>query len=256
MKSFDVGFENAAMRYHDLPGDGPALMFVHGLGCASSCDYPSVAAEPALAGRRRILVDLLGSGFSDRPADFGYGVEDQARMLVRLADHLELPSFDLFGHSMGGAIAIATASLLRDRLAHLVVGEPNLLPGGGFFSRKIAAMSEREFIEGGHDKLAKAARMEGNGIWAASFAATASYAAHRGAASLVAGSNPTWRDQLLALNMPRTMIFGEKSLPDPDADRLPGEGVNVVVVPEAGHSMAWENPAGLAKAIRQGLDRS
>ena len=44
-------------------------------------------------------------------------------------------------------------------------------------------------------------------------------------------------------------IFGEKTLPSPDYEELPKHGIIVKVVKEAGHSMAWENPDGLAEMI-------
>jgi pimeloyl-ACP methyl ester carboxylesterase len=80
-------------------------------------------------------------------------------------------------------------------------------------------------------------------------AATAPFAAHRGAVSLVEGASPSWRRQLLALDVPRTVLFGAHSLPDPDTESLPARGVDVAVVSDAGHSMAWDNPAGLARTI-------
>jgi pimeloyl-ACP methyl ester carboxylesterase len=80
-------------------------------------------------------------------------------------------------------------------------------------------------------------------------AATAPFAAHRAAISLVEGASPSWRQQLLALDVPRTVLFGARSLPDPDAGSLPASGVGVAIVPDAGHSMAWENPSALAQAI-------
>ena len=49
---------------------------------ASSVRNRPVAADLALWGRRMLLVDLLGAGFSDRPAAFGYAVEDHARVLA------------------------------------------------------------------------------------------------------------------------------------------------------------------------------
>jgi pimeloyl-ACP methyl ester carboxylesterase len=54
------------------------LVFVHGLGCASSCDYPAVARRAALAGLRVVLLDLPGYGFSDKPASSGYGIAAHA----------------------------------------------------------------------------------------------------------------------------------------------------------------------------------
>lgn len=253
MKSFVLQSVGSCLRYHDIPGDGRPLIMLHGLGCASSCDYPRIASDPALAGRRMVLVDLLGSGFSDRPEGFGYTVEDHARTVVELATNLAPDSLDLYGHSMGGAVVIVAAALLGDRVRHLVMGEPNLDPGGGTFSRKVAAMPEADYVAYGHQDLVKAARTEGNGIWAASMSISAPYAVHRSATSLVAGGTPTWRELLYAMKMPRTIIFGEASLPDPDTERLPQQGVDIGVVPQAGHGMIVENPGGVAAALRAAL---
>jgi pimeloyl-ACP methyl ester carboxylesterase len=255
MKSFRLGPGSADLRYHDVPGDGTPLLFIHGLGCASSCDYPRVAADAALAGRRMLLVDLLGFGFSDRPADFGYTIDDHARSVGELVRGLDFEAVDLFGHSMGGSIAIVAASLLADRARHLAVGEPNLEPGGGRASRKIAEMPEADYVARGHDELVRTARAEGNDIWAASLSISAPYAVHRGATSLVRGSDPTWRAVLSALTMPRTVIVGEASIPNPnaEAERLSREGLRLSVVARAGHAMALENPAGLATAIQRAL---
>ncbi|MGO4264044.1 alpha/beta fold hydrolase, partial [Lysobacter sp. TAB13] len=89
----------------------------------------------------------------------------------------------------------------------------------------------------------------GNTVWAASLAVSAPFAVHREAASLVAGCKPTWRDMLRSLTMPKTVLVGERSLPSPDFDGLADVGCDVAIVPEAGHSMAWDNPGGLADAI-------
>lgn len=253
MKSFSVPDAGGSLRYHDLPGEGPALVMIHGLGCASSCDYPTVAADPALRGRRMLLVDLLGSGFSDRPEAFGYTIDDHAGCIVALVDALELPQVDLFGHSMGGTVAIAAAAMLGQRLGRLVVGEPNLDPGGGQFSRGIAAIPEPEYRANGQDAIVRDARAEGNDIWATSLARSAAYAVQRTARSLVEGSDPTWRGVLISLAVPRTLIIGERSLPYDDASGLPEAGVAIVIVPQAGHSIPWDNPAGLAAAIAAGL---
>lgn len=253
MKSFAVPDAGGSLRYHDLPGEGSPLVMIHGLGCASSCDYPTVAADPVLRGRRMLLVDLLGSGFSDRPEAFGYTIDDHARSVVALVDALALPQVDLFGHSMGGAVMIAAAAILGLRLGQLIVGEPNLDPGGGQFSRGIAAIPEAEYRATGQDAIVRAAQADGNDIWAASLARSAAYAVQRTARSLVEGSDPTWRSILASLAVPRTLIIGERSLPYADAQGLPEAGIEIAIVPQAGHSIPWENPAGLAAAIAGGL---
>lgn len=253
MQAFELPGTSDSLRFHDLPGSDPPILFVHGLGCASSCDFPRVAADPALAGRRMLVVDLLGSGFSDRPTGFGYAVEDHAGTLGALIDGLSLPLVDLVGHSMGGAVAIVVATRCAEKVRRLVLSEPNLDAGGGPFSRPIAQQREAAYVAHGHAKGVRTAVAEGHRTWAASLLVSSPLAVHRGATSLVRGGSPSWRTQLEALPIPRTVIFGSRSLPDPDAQGLPQLGITVRVVAEAGHSMMWENPSGFAQAVRAAL---
>ncbi len=58
---------------------------------------------------------------------------------------------------------------------------------------------------------------------------------------------------LYGLDRPKTVIFGEHSLPDADFERLPRQSVVTDMVPAAGHSMAWDNPGGLASALARAL---
>lgn len=255
MRLFEIpGTDGARMRFHDLPGAGRPLLFVHGLGCAGSSDYPRVAMSPALASRRRLVVDLPGAGFSDAPAAFGYTVSDHARALGALLESLGLDTLDVYGHSMGGAIAIELAAARPTLVRALVLSEPNLDAGGGSFSRPIAAMSEREYVARGHMTMASEALATGDPVWAASLRVSAPHAIHRAAVSLVRGGSPPWRDTLATLPMPRTIVFGARSLPTPDSEWMPAHGVRVAIVPDAGHSMAWEAPEGLARAVAKGCE--
>lgn len=137
----------------DFDGERPALVFIHGLGCAGSSHFSRVAAEPAISGYRRVVLDLLGHGYSDRPEDFGYSLEEHADTVAQLLDRLDLNSCVVFGHSMGGAIAITLAVERPDLVSQLVLAEPNLTPGGGFVSKVIASQTEADFHDGGHDQL-------------------------------------------------------------------------------------------------------
>jgi pimeloyl-ACP methyl ester carboxylesterase len=65
--------------------------------------------------RRKILIDLPGFGYSDKPRDFSYNIHEQALVLEQFLSHLRLQRFALFGHSMGGSIAIEAAGLLGER---------------------------------------------------------------------------------------------------------------------------------------------
>jgi pimeloyl-ACP methyl ester carboxylesterase len=78
----------AVIRYMDFDGDQLPLVFIHGLGCAGSSHFPRLLGEPAIAGHRSIVIDLFGHGYSDRPADFGYTLEEHADTVAQLADNL------------------------------------------------------------------------------------------------------------------------------------------------------------------------
>jgi pimeloyl-ACP methyl ester carboxylesterase len=56
------------------------------------------------------LIDFLGFGYSDAPADFGYTMEEQADSVAALVDYLGLRGVHVVGHSMGGSIAISLAA--------------------------------------------------------------------------------------------------------------------------------------------------
>ncbi len=254
MESFEPTIAPGRLRFCVYPGRETPLVFIHGLGCASSRDYPAIARHPALAGRGAVLVDLLGSGASDRPPAFSYSVEDHARCVEELTRHLSLDRFDLYGHSAGGAVAVRAAVLSGGRLRRLALSEPNLDPGGGVISAGIARQDEERFLSRGFEDLVAAAHREGNSAWAGSLRMSWPRALHRWSSSLVEGSSPTWREQLIGLHVPRAVLFGERSLPDPDTERLASRGVTVRVVPDAGHSMMWENPVGVANALAEFLD--
>ncbi|SUX53966.1 hypothetical protein [Chromobacterium vaccinii] len=40
MQYFSLSQPQAMLRCHDIPGHGAPLIMLHGLGCASSFDYP------------------------------------------------------------------------------------------------------------------------------------------------------------------------------------------------------------------------
>ena len=237
------------MRYHDLPGDDIPIVFIHGLGCAGSLDYPQVASQPCLAGHRRILVDLVGSGFSDKPTDFDYSIESHARYLDSFLSRIGADSIICYGHSAGGAVALSLAALRPERIATIIVAEANLDSGGGFISRAIASHCQSEFFDHGFSTILAKERAIGNTIWAASFAVSSPIALYSESMSLIDGVEPSWRQILYGLTCPKAAIFGARSLPDPDTEELAIHNVAIDIVPNAGHSMAWENPQGLAEAI-------
>ncbi|MFF2780471.1 alpha/beta fold hydrolase [Streptomyces sp. NPDC058052] len=250
MRELFLTDRQAYLRWIDLPGDGPVRVFLHGLGCTAASDFAHIAAHPALGGGRALLVDLLGYGLSDRPADFDYRPEGQAAAVAALLDHLDLTGVHLVGHSMGGAVAIHLAAARPGRIARLVVAEPNLYAGGGAFSRPVARQAEEDFVRTGFARmLALADRAD----YAARLRLADPRAVHRSAVALVEGGDPEAGDVLEALTVPRAFLVGEKSLPDPAAERAAAMGVPVLEVPAAGHNLMLDNADGFATALAAAL---
>jgi pimeloyl-ACP methyl ester carboxylesterase len=104
-------------------GSGPPLVLVHGF---ASSIYTWSETLPALAARHDVIaLDLPGFGGTEtRPT---LTADDLARVVPAVADGLGLGSYDLAGHSLGGAIAAVTASNRPGQVRRLV-----LLDAAGF----------------------------------------------------------------------------------------------------------------------------
>lgn len=257
MKEYFVKKANAILRYNDFPGKEIPILFIHGLGCAGSFDYPQVASQEALKKHRCVIVDLLGSGYSDKPNDFNYTVKDHAEYLLEFVTSIGLESFILFGHSLGGAIALSLAAKCPERINKVILSEANLDKSSiGSTSKYIADYNMQEFLQNGFNNLVQENQKSGNQMWAASLSLCSPKAAYLISKSATNGENPSWREILYSLDCPKTFIFGENSLPDSDTQVLNAHDINIEIVKSAGHSMAWENPNGLAKAIENGIRRN
>jgi len=249
MKEYKIHPSSYAVRYHDFPGEQPPIVFIHGLGCASSFEYPRVMADPALRGRRAILIDLLGAGFSDHPSGFSYTVEDHAAYLAQMLSDLDLRQIILYGHSLGGAVAICLAALLKDRLRQLILAEANLDPSKKpAVSKRIASQEYEDFLTHGYDDLLARA-MRNNPLWGATLAHWLPEAAWKISCSAARGGTSSWREMLYALPRPKAFLFGAHTLPSADESELQKHGIRVEIIPDAGHSMSLENPAALAGCI-------
>jgi len=260
MKAVYLPADRAFLRYIEVPGDDPPLLWLHGWQCSSTGELMPAAVQVSLRGRRSILIDFLGHGYSDKPLDFAYGIEDHARTIVALIDDLGLGECGLVGHSMGGAVAILVATA-RARIVSLLVMAEGHLEFGGV---RLDGQTEDQFVERGFSELLEVqsneAEAQPEGLRAAHLGITRLVeprAIHREAAWLGREANPSVRSLLGKLEMPRWYLMGELSEPEPELEReLAAMGVAWRVVPNTGHMMGVQNPEGLAEAIAQAIDAS
>jgi len=108
-----------AVNVIDMPGEGPPVLFIHGLsGCWQNWleNMPHFAAH----GHRVVAIDLPGAGESEMPVEkitiAGYG-----RTVDALMDVLGLDAACIVGNSMGGFIGAEVAIAHPQRVERLVL---------------------------------------------------------------------------------------------------------------------------------------
>lgn len=261
MKPLYLADERAFIRYIEVPGAGPPMLWLHGWQCSSTGELMPAAIQAPLRGRRSLLIDFLGHGYSDRPPDFAYTREAHARTIVALIDALGLSECGLVGHSMGGAVAVHVATARPAIVSLLIMAEPSIDAGG---EEPFAGVTEEHFVTHGFRELleaqSKEAEVQPDGLRAAHLGITRlvdPLALHREGVSLERGTDPSVRSLLRTLQMPRWYLLGELSDPEPDLQHdLAAMGVGWKVVPETAHAMGLQNPEGLAQAVAEAVAAS
>lgn len=110
--------DGVRVHYVDA-GKGDPVVLIHGWnGSTFSFRY----TIPELARSHRVIaLDLLGFGYSGRPARGDYSVTAQARLVTGLLDRLGIERAAVVGHSMGGGIAMQLALSRPERVERLVL---------------------------------------------------------------------------------------------------------------------------------------
>ena len=116
-------------------GDGPPVLLIHGSGPGVTAWANWRLVLPELAKAWRVIApDMLGFGYTERPAGIEYTLDSWVNHLLGLLDALGIEQTDLVGNSFGGAIALAMAIRHPQRVRRLVlmgsVGVPfEITPG-------------------------------------------------------------------------------------------------------------------------------
>ncbi|MFK0297133.1 alpha/beta fold hydrolase [Streptomyces sp. NPDC090442] len=241
------------IRWVELPGREPTRVYVHGLGATSPAYFTASATHPLLAGHRSLLIDLLGHGLSDRPTDSDYTLEAHADALATALTAAGVTDAQLIAHSMGGSVAIVLATRHPHLVSQLVLIDANLDPitprAGAGGSTGIAHYSEAEFLAGGWREI----RDWVSAHWWSTMRLAGREALHRSAVHLTRGTDPSMRDLLLKLSIPRTYLLPAADGPLPGTDALTAAGVNVVPIPDSGHNIMLDNPEAFARGTASAL---
>jgi len=134
------------IEYLERPGDGPALVLLHGIGSQAASFTPLL---PHLARDQRVIAwNAPGYGNSAPLAQDWPVAADYSRVLERFLDALDLARVTLLGHSLGTLMGASFAAARRERVARLILAAPALghgVPRGGALSS--AARSRIDDLE-------------------------------------------------------------------------------------------------------------
>jgi len=110
--------------YFDDGGEGLLpVIFLHSL--AGNSQQWSAQLSHIRASRRAIALDLRGHGQSLAPNEGDYSINSMVKDVQTLIEHLDIESFILVGHSMGGSVAGAYADAYPQRVAGLLLVDPS-----------------------------------------------------------------------------------------------------------------------------------
>ena len=267
MRSHYLPQHDAFIRWHEIVGDEPPVVYLPGLGIPSTANFHSVATHPVMRGRRALLIDYLGCGVSDHTDRFKHTLEEHSDTIAAVLDACRVRACSIVGHSMGGSVGISLALSRPDLVENLIVSESNLTAGGGASSRPIAAFALEEFVAREFPRAqAERRRDAANGDSGATFLAGAwahvdPVGLHGNATTLV-NIPSDFKERFLRLDVPRTFIYGRQDYPGegapvrpdaPDPQELTESGVRIAVVAEAGHHMMLDNLDGYISVLRSAL---
>lgn len=115
----EIRLHGRRVRYLAAGGEGPVLVFLHGLGGSSSTWQHVMELVGGAA--RVIAPDLLGHGGSDAPGSGDYSPAGHATWLRDLLRALDVDSATVVGHSFGGGVALQYAHQYPERVERLVL---------------------------------------------------------------------------------------------------------------------------------------
>jgi pimeloyl-ACP methyl ester carboxylesterase len=245
----------------DRSGEGPAVLLVHGIG-SSRRTWDAVAPALTASGHEVVRLDLRGFGDSvSPPGEFAMG--DFVRDLVAFVDAMELGTFHLVGHSLGGMIAqrYVVDHPLRVRSLALASTTSHNGRRANAFARLMVSLAEH-----GYDALEQqpALREQAEATLREAFPAGAPLAMlRRGMENPNPARANAWRacfgfstkDRLGEIRCPALVTHGTADMLIPFragelvAQAIPG--ATWVVEDGAGHSLPKERAASFAEGLRR-----
>ncbi len=244
--------------HHVERGQGPAVIFLHGIGGDGTSWLPEL---DAMSGRcRAVAWDMPGYG--DSPALPEMTFPALAGALRDLLGKLEVERAHLVGHSIGGMVALELAARFPERVASLVLyatspafGKPDGDWQRDFLKARLAPLDAGKrmavLAPSIVESLVGDSPDEDGMARATAAMARVPEAAYRAAMQCLVTFDR--RDALAELAVPTLVLAGEHDDNAPAAmmERMAGKipGAHYQVIPGAGHLAHFEQPAAFRAAL-------
>lgn len=252
-------------------GSGFPVVLLHGFG-GSAFDWRHLRPRLAQAGFRVITPDMLGAGYTEKPADLPYTIQEQARFVRELLALLGVERAVVGGNSYGGGVSLMLAIEYPDLVERLVLvdclcfrhempwfvraGRIPLLPTVAFYAvpPRIAAYRALALCYERDEEIETAVRDE--------YAHEFSFEGTRGAllemlGDIVAGEPQQFEERLGKIRQPALILWGENDIVIPlelgqKLDRvLPDSRLEVIA--RSGHIPNQEDPDSVSQIVLEFL---
>jgi pimeloyl-ACP methyl ester carboxylesterase len=203
-----------------------------------------------------LAIDFIGFGDSDKPEEFSYSVEDQAKIVRQVLDQLGVKQMHLIGHSLGGMVGTLLLPDLGEKILSFSNLEGNLVGADCGASKDTVQFSIEEFESNEYAQLQQrvAESFEPSAPfrskWLQAIPAKVFY---KTSVSIVEWSNSEkLRTIFNTSNVKRLFLYGSKNARKAG---VVSDSVEKVEVPDAGHFTLLDQPEFCYRVLGEFINR-
>jgi len=150
-----------AASYTDEGSGDPPLVFIHGVpGSVRDFRWLAAALRRVDSDVRILRINMPGFAGTEESLGGDMSVGDRAAFVAEVVEQLDLRAFVLCGHSLGGAVAVAVATLVPERVSRLaLISSVGITPHRAYRAIPISPVLARVFCSSfGHRFLSAGLR--------------------------------------------------------------------------------------------------
>jgi pimeloyl-ACP methyl ester carboxylesterase len=220
---------------HAGPEDAPAVVFIHGLGAGTRSFMWRRNFEPLSRDFRVYAIDLLGFGYSDKPANALYSSDLYAELIADFLRDVVARPASVVAHTLSAAFAVRAADEQPELINSLVLVSPTGadtlsarpgMTGAAFYgllhspvlgtSFYNAVTSERGIRDYARDQLFHEKRFATPRLVAHYYAVSHLPGAQHAATAFLSGYlNTDIREPFARLHQPTTLAWGRQDTTNP-----------------------------------------